>query len=523
MYDISNLNTRTTYKSNKPIYKASINENNNRPINLPYNNVNKSNDYTNSTVNGDYYKQKRKYTTDQVLLKTTKNHVRKQPMDDSQLKNIAMNTNNRKEISNINNNNINNNYNNNSLQFNYNKNENGISNENLVLYKNSQKKNKHGESKHPVANKMKNKFRIFNKINKRNKANNAQINETNNTIINNNINSSGSNVFIVAVDDTEKSELGSKNLSPKLSPNLNINYSSIKQNQRHVYDIEDDSSINDITDYYSRMNMKEKEDYYMEKKMYDGDPNMKSNEYNKNKNIINNYNQNNNNIIYEKQRNNYKNNINPGLNSSNNKINNFNKRNNIKNYYENAIEGVKMNNFMEYSKETTVIKSAISSKKNYNPLRNVKDPQTLGSPNLNNNDRDDKRARHYTGNYSNSINCNTKRNVINLMENDNANSNINRANKNYYNQKFACNYNDEKCNMNIYNNKKYHRRPVESTDITSYKKNMNNNGFSALITAEDKAIHNNIQSNIQSNIHDEYSNEMNYNYNRKRHEKCIIS
>ncbi|ORY46658.1 Pkinase-domain-containing protein [Neocallimastix californiae] len=452
LYEITNPSN--IYNNNK----------NNHIINLPYNNINKEAFVdTNPIYYNGNVKHERRYTDEPVQHYMTKNQM-KNLKNDHHIKHNTINTMNYR---NENNNNINNNQ---PLYY-FNNGESDIHQE---MHKKDHNRYSQSESEQTASNKSKHKFKIFSKISKKsNKVNNIENNIINNSNYNRNHNNYDEH--IVNIDDREINELSNKNASPKLGHNPNMNY--YPQNQPTIYEI-DDSSTDDITNYYNNMNLKDKDNYYIEKKMNYGDPNMKLNDYNKNKDIYNYYNNNNTNMMFDYP-NNYMNNV-------NHVSNNYHDKNN--NYYMNTRKGIQMNNYM-----------------NVNETNRAK----------------------YSGNYNNYANFNGNRNGRNPMENNNFNNpNINNINKNYHNPNYTPNnygggdmYTQNNMTFmnakNNSNNVNYQRYPVESEDITSYRKFMNNNPVPTSMI-EEKALYYNIPNNMSENDYE-------MDYNRKRHEKCIIS
>eukprot|EP00833_Pecoramyces_ruminatium_P005870 jgi/Orpsp1_1/1179902/evm.model.c7180000071281.1 len=468
------INPIDMHNSNKSKYNPNIYENNiNHNINL-HNEIYVD---TNPIYYDNNIKHERRYTADQVLHNMAKNQIRKS-VNDNHYKFTGVNNMNYMNENNIN-----------SSPYYINNNENDMNNNiNPIMYKKTHKKNNLSESDRALASKMKNKFKIFNK------------NKKNNTINNKN------NV------DNDMKNFGNKNMSPKVEQNTNIIYYPLHHNPtpQPIYENDDCNNINNITNYYNRMNIKDKNDYYLEKNMYYGDINEKSHDYTKNNNIYNYYNHHNNNmVIYDKR------NINVNMNQIDY---NNNQSRRADNQYKNPLEGMKINNYMNNIENNKPIPSSISGKKNHVCSQSLEGPFMSNFPDADIN----RRPRYFSANYSNNININPKRNIRTSIpiENNNINNiNVN-ANNNYYNSNYPNNYCEPyspNMNNNMNDNMKYHRCPVES-DIVPY----NNRNFNVVPTAEDKAIYYNMKNNLNNN-NNEYEYELDYNYNRRKHEKCIIS
>jgi len=497
MYEYTN--SVDGYNINKNSHKKNNHEN------IEYNNKTGYNRIY-PDVNPVYYesnkKHVRKYTPDHVYNNMINNVVRK-PIDTFDVyskrnnMNINMNINdplkfNNKKNYNYIKNEMNNKINNSNLSgrdspFMCNKSNSPALNEDYLnpsLFRNTNKNNNNlSNSEKALASKKKYKLNFL----YRNSRNSCKIKDSN-KIANN-------NDYVVDISNVENSTSEFSNNSVKL-------YYEKNQGYNKEVDFDDCSSINDISNYYNKMKIDDR-NYYLNKKnnnnMNYNEQDFERSEMSKRSDKSYKYYINNNNIVYDKH-NNYgiKNNPNNNIMDCNAHVHHKTMKvsPNIKNIAnENA--NINRNYIINVNENNNY---PIPSKKlHYGYSRSLEDSYILS--NFDDEVNNKRHSRSYSANNKDSI---SRRNFKNQINNY-----IINPNKNYENNNININYNhmypkDEKTY-------KYHRGPIETTDITVYSKYINNN------TSPSLPIDNNIY------YQDDYSDyDLDYNLRRRR-EKCIIS
>ncbi|OUM62776.1 hypothetical protein PIROE2DRAFT_61696 [Piromyces sp. E2] len=354
--------------------------------------------------------------------------------------------------------------NNNEILYNQEALNNGYVNPSII--RKTHKKSSLNDSDKAVMNKKKSKFKFLH-INSKNE--NYHINHHENiNIRNNNINNNNNNDYIINIDN-----------DISIYSN-NINHNKLRIREEPDYDVDDCSSINDITNYYinkRRSNENENISYY-NNRMNQTNLIKKTEPlygYDINYNCYNHGN----NIPYDNY-NHHKNKINMNKNIV---INNYvNNKKSIIYKTNNINDNVNINDY--YGHEITRNRVPVSMKKYpHQRSQSLEESVILFNPH-------NERPRHSRF-YSNNDNENYRKNLRNqyiesISPYDDYDNTI------LYN------------NPNIYNNNernfkgKYQRRPVETTDITVYNKYINDNIMNQIPKNENKNYINNI------NIVDDY-------------------
>jgi len=366
---------------------------------------------------------------------------------------------------------------------------------------------------------MKHKLKFFYKNNKSNNNNNNNNIRYNNGKNNNSNKATNNNDIIVEIINIENGSVNEFS-----NDSVNLYYAKqqkayYKEDPSLNYEIDDCSSINDITNYYNKMKIEDR-NYYVDKNnnknMVYNEQKFKPSEFSNRGDNSYKYCINNNNVVYN---NNY------GINNLNNSMdNNVNNR-------SIQIQAVPISPKNITNENTNINRNYIININENNAIPNPAKPYLHGysrsledsfifSNSVNDYENNRRHARFYSAN-NNKIST-LKKNLRNQVNNiviassnnyDNNNFNPN-FNSNFNNQYPLSNNGGITMGENIFKSAKYQKCPVETTDITVYSKYTRNNISPSLPANE------NIYYNVQNNIRD--YNELDYD-NRRRHEKCIIA